>query len=279
MGKISRYQILQVVFVIVFLASVLIIWFIVRNPPLRITESIDQVFETRIPATITAFPVTATVASVVEATATPAADAESAGEQSFSVYTVQSGDTLASIARDFNVTASILIQANGLTSNVLQTGQPLLIPNDNAFSIVSMAATMQAVSATQGALQGQATAVSATAQANSAEIAQLATRQFETFATAEANNIKIDILADSRESVETVESGGWLGLLTGPILASILAVGGFITSTWFEWRDDRREADTTYAEIERRRLALELKLLEYRVREKEEALRERRQQE
>lgn len=45
-------------------------------------------------------------------------------------YTVVSGDTLYSIARRFNTTVNDIINANNLTSNVLQIGQQLLIPTN-----------------------------------------------------------------------------------------------------------------------------------------------------
>lgn len=43
-------------------------------------------------------------------------------------YTVRPGDSIARIARKFNVSADALIQANHLTSTVLQIGQVLTIP-------------------------------------------------------------------------------------------------------------------------------------------------------
>ena len=44
-------------------------------------------------------------------------------------YTVKSGDTLWSIARDNNISVNTLKEANGLTSNLLSIGQQLIIPN------------------------------------------------------------------------------------------------------------------------------------------------------
>ena len=44
-------------------------------------------------------------------------------------YTVKSGDTLWSIARDNNISVNTLKEANGLTNNLLSIGQQLIIPN------------------------------------------------------------------------------------------------------------------------------------------------------
>lgn len=280
MKMLNRYRVLQLLFILLFLTSVMAIWFLGSFRGENIPgPDIDEAFQTRVPQAITPFPVTPTEGSIGESTATPTPGGISPeGAGSFTLYTIQPGDTLASIADEFNVTVPVLIQANGLTSNNLSANQQILIPNNSAFSIVNVAATVEAVVATQGALGGRATAVAATAQANSAEISQLATRQFEYIATVEANSIKIDVLAGINQTTEVRESG-WLSLLTGPILASILAVGGFLTSTWFEWREDRREANTLNAEVEKQRLELELKLLAYQVQEKEQELKRRRQNE
>jgi len=43
-------------------------------------------------------------------------------------YIVSRGDTLYSIARRFGITVAILKQANGLTSDLIHPGQPLVIP-------------------------------------------------------------------------------------------------------------------------------------------------------
>lgn len=46
------------------------------------------------------------------------------------VYTVQSGDTLYSIARQFNTTINELMTLNNLTSSVLSIGQTITLPNE-----------------------------------------------------------------------------------------------------------------------------------------------------
>ena len=48
-----------------------------------------------------------------------------------STYTVQSGDSLWSIANKFGITVNDLKNANGLTSNLLSIGQVLIIPNSS----------------------------------------------------------------------------------------------------------------------------------------------------
>ena len=193
--------------------------------------------------------------------------------------TVQEGDTLTNIAQEFGVTTSTIQQANGLeSSDEIRANDVLAIPTDGAFSLVGVAATVESISATQSAIKVQSTAVSATAQANAANQNDLATRQSSLAATVEANSVKIDVLADVGET-QTSEGIPWVSILTGPILTSILAFGGFITSTWFEWRDDRREESTVNAQIERKKLEAELRLLELEVREKERSIIERRQRE
>lgn len=49
-------------------------------------------------------------------------------ENDYNVYTVNSGDTLYSIARQFNTTVNALMELNNLTTSVLSIGQKLLIP-------------------------------------------------------------------------------------------------------------------------------------------------------
>lgn len=60
------------------------------------------------------------------------------------VYTVKAGDTLSSIARNYNLTVEELIQYNNLPSSTLQINQELLIPkqstipaNENTYTVQS----------------------------------------------------------------------------------------------------------------------------------------------
>ena len=276
MEKFSRYRILQFIFVLVFLISVFVIWFLVRNQPRQLV-AIEAIFQTRVPTALATLPVTPTVGAVdVDPTETVSAG-ESAPDQPFTSYVVQSGDTLASIAREFNVTVGILQQANGLGNSELISSQDvLLIPNNTAFSIIGVSATVESLSGTQAAVKAESTAISATSVAHGANISQLATREFSLAGTVEANAIKIDVLADAGEQA-VVERVDWVSILTGPILTSLLAFGGFLTSTWFEWRDDQREEESANSDIERKKMELELKLLELQVKEKEQTMRRGRQ--
>ena len=72
-------------------------------------------------------PVTPTTPAIIILTPTPSGS--SGGGSSTSVYyTVVQGDTLSSIASRFGTTVSAIMQANGLTSDIIYVGQVLLIP-------------------------------------------------------------------------------------------------------------------------------------------------------
>ena len=263
MERLSRYRILQIVFVIVFIISVLVIWNLVRTQSVQV-PSISELFDRELESMPTAVIPTATSVPLQPTTS------DTIDPQNFTYYEVQSGDTLADIASEFDVTVSTIQQANGLESIDIKVDDVLAIPTDGAFSLVGVAATVESVSATQVAIVGQATAVSATAEANESNISYLATREQALVATVDANSIKIEVLADVE--TQTNQETNWLGVLTGPILTSILAFGGFFTSTWFEWRDDKREQSSTNADIERQKLEAELRLLNLQVKEKEREL-------
>lgn len=266
-GYISRYRILQIIFIVVFFVSIFFIWNLVRTQ-LNLDTSIGEILQTRIPTTPTAFPATLTptrgdIGIEFEPTAV---------SNNFIYYQVQEGDTLSSIATRFNVTVAILQQANQLEDETAEIGELIAIPSTGAFSVVGVAATVEALGGTQVALIGRATAVSATAEANDANIQALATRGQELANAIEDNRARIEIVTAVGSQVAR-EDTNWFSILTGPILASVLAFGGFLTSTWFEWRDDKREQSSAHAEIRRKKLEAELKLLNLQVMAKERELR------
>ena len=49
-----------------------------------------------------------------------------------SIYVVNSGDTLYSIAREYDTTVEVLKDLNTLTTNILSVGQKLVVPSDNS---------------------------------------------------------------------------------------------------------------------------------------------------
>ena len=68
-----------------------------------------------------------------QANAAPAKSAPTAG----SVYTVQSGDTLSSIAKRMGTTTAAIKQANGLDGGLIRIGQKLTIPGVTAQNVAS----------------------------------------------------------------------------------------------------------------------------------------------
>lgn len=273
MEKISRYRILQIVFIVLFFVSIFAIWNLIRTETLTFPQiSISDLFNDELAGRPTAVIVTPTSPAI------DVTELATAAPQNFTYYEVEEGDTLASIADEFNVTISTIQQANGLESVNVAPDEVLAIPSDGAFSLVGVAATVESISATQVAVISRATAVSATALANEANINFLATREQALLATVDANTVKIDVLAEVEESERNQQGPDLITLLTGPILTSILALGGFLTSTWFEWRDDKRDEDSANALIERKKLEAELRLLNLEVLEKERKLRRQNQE-
>lgn len=63
-------------------------------------------------------------------------------------YTVQSGDTLFSIASHFNTTVTILKQLNGLTSDTIRVGQQLTLPSTTDSPVAAPASAPAATGAT-----------------------------------------------------------------------------------------------------------------------------------
>ena len=68
---------------------------------------------------------TSDILSIGQQLIIPTTSSSGSGNQ---IYTVQSGDTLYSIARRFNTTVSDIIRLNNLTSDILSIGQQLIIP-------------------------------------------------------------------------------------------------------------------------------------------------------
>jgi len=71
---------------------------------------------------------TAPPPSIIVITPTPIGGSSSGGSSTGVYYTVVQGDTLSSIAARFGTTVSAIMQANGLTSDLIYVGQVLLIP-------------------------------------------------------------------------------------------------------------------------------------------------------
>ncbi|HEU5099091.1 MAG TPA: LysM domain-containing protein, partial [Roseiflexaceae bacterium] len=112
------------------------------SAPLTTTVAPDAT--TIVSATATTAPATATQTATAEPTAAPtatpvptatpeptAAPTAAPAPASPRTYTVQPGDTLLSIAREFNTTVTAIIEANNLTpeqADALRVGQELVIP-------------------------------------------------------------------------------------------------------------------------------------------------------
>ena len=66
-------------------------------------------------------------------------------ETSQNYYTVQSGDSLYSIARKYNTTVDELKRLNNLTSNLLTIGQRLIIPSSQIYYTVKQGDTLYSI--------------------------------------------------------------------------------------------------------------------------------------
>lgn len=73
-------------------------------------------------------PVTSVPPAIIVITPTPIGGNSGGGSGTGVYYTVVQGDTLSSIANRFGTTVSAIMQANGLTSDLIYVGQVLLIP-------------------------------------------------------------------------------------------------------------------------------------------------------
>lgn len=88
--------------------------------------SISQKFNTTVNALKEANNLTSNILSVGQILRIPSVEESSPGV----TYTVKRGDSLYSIAREFNTTVDTLKELNKLTSNLLNVGQVLQIPNN-----------------------------------------------------------------------------------------------------------------------------------------------------
>ena len=103
--------------VLALVATVVVgIWLLAAPPELRSTASGENQGPDG--------PIGATATTVAGGTGT----AGPTGTPRAQRYTVESGDTLASIANQFGVTVDALKQANGLTSDLIRIGQELTVP-------------------------------------------------------------------------------------------------------------------------------------------------------
>ena len=87
--------------------------------------SIARRFNTTVDAIKRLNNLTSDILSIGQQLIIPTTSSSGSGNQ---IYTVQSGDTLYSIARRFNTTVSDIIRLNNLTSDILSIGQQLIIP-------------------------------------------------------------------------------------------------------------------------------------------------------
>ena len=71
---------------------------------------------------------TPTTPAIIIITPTPIGGSSGGGSGNGVYYTVVQGDTLSSIASRFGTTVPAIMQANGLTSDLIYVGQVLLIP-------------------------------------------------------------------------------------------------------------------------------------------------------
>lgn len=86
--------------------------------------SIARKYNTTVDALMSANNLTSTLLRVGQRLRIP-----STTSSDINIYTVQSGDSLYSIARRYNTTVDSLMDANGLTSTLLQVGQILKVPS------------------------------------------------------------------------------------------------------------------------------------------------------
>lgn len=113
------------------ITAVLVIAYMVLRPRLALSQTATPITNLVPFQTSTTAPLvpTYTTTSLPTSTVTPSITPTSTNTLTPSpfIYTVQAGDTLYSIAIQFNTTISVLVAVNNLTSNMILVGQQLLI--------------------------------------------------------------------------------------------------------------------------------------------------------
>ncbi len=89
---------------------------------------LDTAFGTEIDSSSNVPKATPAAPTIVVLTPTPVSDHGGNNPGTTVYYTVVQGDTLSSIAARFGTTVTAIMQANGLTSDLIYVGQVLLIP-------------------------------------------------------------------------------------------------------------------------------------------------------
>lgn len=264
MTELSRFRIAQIIFAIIFLISIVVL--LVTRPFIG-GGTVFVPTPTRLPART---PTPDAGSEDADSTAVPPPNSEL-----FTYYTVRPGDTISSIAAQFQVPITDLEQANGRDVTQLTVHQVIAIPVRQAISDIALAATVETFRQEE---QVRATAVAATVVALNQQVVAMDQRQATVEANVEANAVRIANLQASETPDGDNERVSWVTWLTGPLLTSFLALAGFATSTWFSYRDSLREDREAFSALERHKREAQLKLLLLQIREKEMALDKARRQ-
>jgi surface antigen len=148
------------------------------------------------------------IASVASTVVSEPQEVQTAFKSRFDIqeYTVQAGDTIASIAAKFNVTSNSVAWSNGLTGTTVATGTKLLIPPVNGIVYtVKQGDTIQSVAQKYSADQAQLVAV------NDTEISGLQTGE--------------DIVIPNGQQPQAQAAASFLGIGAGSLTASYAGFG------------------------------------------------------